>query len=78
MKKNETITLTKHKFGEDTEQDQIREWQEQGVSAIWDASFEILDQWFIMRGLDPDKQRIDRSVLTKYKAPWLVDPEGDL
>ncbi len=77
MKNPKKISLTKHKFGEDTELSQIKEWQEQGVSAIWDASFEILDQWFVMRGLDPNNQRIDRSVLTKHKAPWLVDSEGE-
>ncbi|HMO18902.1 MAG TPA: hypothetical protein PKA63_12585 [Oligoflexia bacterium] len=69
------ITLTKHKFGEDTESSQIQDWQELGVSAIWKASFEILEQWFIMRGLDPEQQRIDRSLIKKYKAPWVKGSE---
>lgn len=32
------ITISKHKFGEDTSLSQIDAWQEQGVSAIWEAS----------------------------------------
>lgn len=66
------ITITKHKFGEDTSLAQMQEWQALGVSAIWEASFELLDLWFTMHGLDPKAQRIDRSKIEKVKAPWLV------
>ena len=37
---------------------------------FWDASMRLLDMWFLMRGLDPEKQRIDRSVFIKTTAPW--------
>lgn len=70
------VTITKKSFGEDVESEQIEFWQAQGVSAIWNATFEILDTWFLVRGLDPSSQRIDRSVFEKRKAPW-IEPENE-
>ncbi|TVP95701.1 MAG: hypothetical protein EA381_18460 [Planctomycetaceae bacterium] len=70
MKKRD-VKVSKHSFGEDTQQEQIRDWQKRGVSEIWNASFEILDQWFIMRGIDPATQRVDRNVIRKCRVPWL-------
>lgn len=68
------VTISRLKFGEDTATiDQIKFWQGQGVAAIWDATFEIIDQWFLMKGIDPKTQKIDRSIIRKCKAPWL-DP----
>ena len=66
------ITITKRNFGEDSCEDSIAYWQSQGVTAIWDATFEILNDWFAIRGIDPATQRIDRSAVQRLPAPWIA------
>jgi hypothetical protein len=73
--KRRDIKISKHLFGDDTEHEQMRDWQERGVSEIWNASFEILDQWFIMRGIDPATQKVDRTLIRKRRVPWLSKEE---
>jgi hypothetical protein len=55
-------------FSPEEEKRQLEEtlayWREAGPTAIWDATFEMLDYWFTVRGLDPEQQRVDRTKVT--------------
>lgn len=75
MSKERKITITKHKFGDESEKLQIREWQLLGPTAIWNCTFELIDQWFEMHGIDPSTQKIDRSKISIVKAPWIENNE---
>ncbi|SIO23526.1 hypothetical protein SAMN05444166_3152 [Singulisphaera sp. GP187] len=42
-------------------EESILHWRQLGPTAVWDAIYEMLDLWFLARGMDPEAQRIDRS-----------------
>ena len=68
--RNISITAASKESLETATLESIKYWQEQGATKIWNAMFEMLDFWFISRGLDPAVQRIDRSVVGIKKVPW--------
>ena len=45
-------------------------WQEAGPRAIWDATNEITAEWFLLRGIDPTTQRVDKTVSGILPVPW--------
>jgi hypothetical protein len=67
-------TFSKHRFGDDLLDQRIRHWQALGATAIWDATFEILENWFVLHGLDPKAQRVNRTRVEKRLPPWLGGP----
>ncbi len=69
------ITLTKLDRFDSLEEESAA--TELTKASFWERSFQLLDLWFLMRGLDPEKQRIDRSQLIQKIHPWLAhDAEG--
>ena len=45
-------------------------WHDAGPRAIWDATCEITAEWFLLRGIDPSTQRVDKSVGGILPVPW--------
>jgi hypothetical protein len=54
-------------------------WQKAGPRAIWDATCEITAEWFLLRGIDPTTQRVDKTVCGIRPVPWAdaAKPGGD-
>lgn len=51
-------------------EDSIVYWQAAGPRAIWDATCEITAEWFLLRGIDPTTQRVDKTVCGVLPVPW--------
>jgi hypothetical protein len=51
-------------------EESIAYWQEAGPKAIWDATCEITAEWFLLRGIDPTTQRVDKTVCGILPVPW--------
>lgn len=51
--------------------DSIKYWQNQGPSKIWNAMFELLNFWYVSRGLDPALQRVDKTIGGIEIVPWM-------
>jgi hypothetical protein len=45
-------------------------WEKAGPRAIWDATNELTAEWFLLRGIDPGTQRVDRTVVGTLPVPW--------
>lgn len=45
-------------------------WEKAGPGAIWDATAELTAEWFLLRGIDPSSQRVDKSVCGTLPVPW--------
>ena len=65
-------------------EESIAYWQAAGPRAIWDATCEITAEWFLIRGIDPTTQRVDKTVCGVLPVPWanaeklaIDDPCGD-
>jgi hypothetical protein len=52
-------------------EESIAYWQDAGPKAIWDATREITDEWFLLRGIDPTTQRVDKTVCGILPVPWV-------
>jgi hypothetical protein len=54
-----------HKPGPEADEalleESILHWRRLGPEAVWDAIYEMLDLWFLARGMDPEAQRVDRA-----------------
>jgi hypothetical protein len=66
-------------FSTEDQQRQLEEsiayWQAAGPRAIWDATCEITAEWFLLRGIDPTTQRVDRTVCGILPVPWAKEDE---
>jgi hypothetical protein len=51
-------------------EESIAYWQAAGPRAIWDATCEITAEWFLVRGIDPTTQRVDKTVGGIVPVPW--------
>ena len=51
-------------------EESIAYWQAAGPRAIWDATCEITAEWFLLRGIDPTTQRVDKTVCGILPVPW--------
>ncbi len=51
-------------------EESIAYWQAAGPRAIWDATCEITAEWFLLRGIDPTTQRVDKTVSGVLPVPW--------
>lgn len=51
-------------------EESITYWQKAGPRAIWDATCEITAEWFLLRGIDPSTQRVDKTVCVVHPVPW--------
>ena len=51
-------------------EESIEYWQKAGPRAIWDATCEITAEWFLLRGIDPTTQRVDKTVCGILPVPW--------
>jgi hypothetical protein len=74
MSKRRKMQVRVHRFsGEDESRlldETIEHWRAQGPAAAWEASFDLLGWWFAARGLDPEAQRVDRTVVQVHPIPW--------
>jgi hypothetical protein len=51
-------------------------WEKAGPRAIWDATNELTAEWFLLRGIDPTTQRVDKTVSGTLPVPWSVRRES--
>jgi hypothetical protein len=58
-------------------EESITHWQKAGPRAIWDATSEMTAEWFLLRGIDPTTQRVDRSVVGIRPVPWAENAARD-
>lgn len=70
------VTLSKHQFGDDTDLETIKMWQEAGMEAIWRAIDELTALGYALQGQDLGERRIDRTKLEKRRVPWLSNDPG--
>ena len=66
------VTLTKHSFGEDTTDEDIAYWQEQGVEKIFAACWQLSLLGFEMQGDTSGYGPLDKSVFVKHPVPWVL------
>jgi len=48
-------------------------WEEAGQKARWNATCEMTAEWFLLRGIDPRTQRVDKSIGGVLPVPWAKD-----
>ena len=67
------IAVRKSSFSQEDQRRVLEEtfdyWQEAGPRAIWDATCEITAEWFLLRGIDPSTQRVDKTVCGILPVP---------
>lgn len=51
-------------------------WEQAGPRAIWDATCELTAEWFLLRGIDPSTQRVEKEVSGVLPVPWAKRSEG--
>lgn len=71
MVKQNDVTLSKLRFGEDTLDADIQYWQQLGADAIWCAIAELTMLGYALHGTPVSDRKIDRSMFVKLPAPWL-------
>ncbi len=73
MNARQDVQVRTHKIGPEADEmlleESIHHWRDRGPSAVWDAIYEMLDLWFLARGMDPEAQRIDRSRVEIHPFP---------
>ena len=52
-------------------------WRKAGPRAIWDATCEMTAEWFLLRGIDPSTQRVDKTVCGIHPVPWAKKERSD-
>ena len=81
MKNRDQITFRRSSFSPGDQvrllEETILEWQALGPAAIWKAIYDILDVWFMIRGIDPATQRVDRTHFEIHPVPWLKRDKED-
>jgi hypothetical protein len=45
--------------------------------AIWDATCELMAEWFQLRGIDPKTQRVDKAISGTLAVPWAQGSNAD-
>ncbi len=50
-------------------------WEQAGPRAIWDATSELTAEWFLLRGVDPSTQRVEKDVSGTLPVPWAKQGE---
>jgi hypothetical protein len=58
-------------------EESIAYWQAAGPRAIWDATCEITAEWFLLRGIDPMTQRVEKTVCGILPCPWATKHSDD-
>ena len=75
MSNRDKMTVGVSSFSREDQRRQLEEtfayWRKAGPRAIWDATCEITAEWFLLRGIDPSTQRVDKSVCGILPVPWL-------
>ena len=68
-------------FSEEDQRRQLEEtfayWQDAGPRAIWDATCELTAEWFQLRGIDPQTQRVDKAISGTLPVPWAQGSNAD-
>ncbi len=83
MSTRRDIVLGVSTFSPEDQRRQLEEsiayWQEAGPKAIWDATCGITAEWFLLRGIDPTTQRVDKTVCGILPVTWAaaVKPDED-
>jgi hypothetical protein len=71
----ENLSVRKSTFSPEDQQrlleQTILEWRGLGPAAAWDAIYNMLDWWFMVRGLDPGAQKVDRDHIEIRTVPWV-------
>jgi hypothetical protein len=71
----ENLPVRKSTFSPEDQQrlleETILEWRALGPAAAWNAIYAMLDWWFVIRGVDPQAQRVDRSHIEIRTVPWV-------
>jgi hypothetical protein len=70
----ERLTLGVSSFSPEDQRRWLEEtfayWKDAGPRAIWDATSEITAEWFLLRGIDPATQRVNKTVCGILPVPW--------
>jgi hypothetical protein len=65
MNSRRDVQIRIHKLGPEADEalleESILHWRRLGPEAVWDAIYEMLDLWFLARGMAPEAQRVDRT-----------------
>jgi hypothetical protein len=68
------IRVRKYDFSVESQErlreETFRQWRALGPAAVWQAMYDLLDWWFLARGLDPEAQRVDRTHVEIRRVPW--------
>ena len=75
MTQRAEITTRKHTISPESQEtllaETLLEWRALGPAAAWQAIYDLLDWWFMARGLNPETQRVDRTHVERHSVPWL-------
>lgn len=82
MSKKREVTLTRSSFSPEDQEELLQrtiiQWQEQGIAAIWRATWELTVLSYALRGSDIRGQSMIKSHEQLIAAPWLaqdLEPE---
>lgn len=76
MTDRSTMTVRRRTFSPEDQEELLEEtllqWKSLGPAAAWQAIYDMLDWWFMVRGLEPETQRVDRTHIEIHPVPWSI------